>query len=124
MPLGVLLLASCALVPASSRKQREQGAELFASSGCQHCHTIGSVGGHRGPNLSGVGRIKSKTAIRRQIVGGSDIMPPFGDVLEPAEIDDLVAFLHSCRSKHCAENLSPIWPLSCQTRAQQSRQAP
>ena len=123
LPALVGLLVSCSSVFASSRKERDEGAALFASSGCQHCHTVGNVGGHRGPNLSGVGRIKSKSAIRKQIVGGSNIMPPFGEVLKPAEIDDLVAFLHSCRSKQSAENPTPIQPLSSQIQVQPNRQA-
>lgn len=95
----VLFLASCSFAFASSREQRERGAADFASSGCQHCHSISGVGGHRGPDLSGVGRTKSKTAIRRQILYGSDVMPSFRDVLAPSEIKDLVAYLRSCRSK-------------------------
>jgi mono/diheme cytochrome c family protein len=95
----LFLLITSSMVFASSRKEREHGAALFASSGCQHCHMIGSVGGNRGPNLSGVGRVKSKIAIRQQIVAGSKVMPAFGDVLQPTEIDDLVAFLHACKSK-------------------------
>jgi mono/diheme cytochrome c family protein len=103
LPAAVVFLASCSLGFGSSRKQREQGAALFASSGCQHCHSIAGVGGHRGPDLSNVGRIKSKTAIRHQIINGSAVMPSFRDVLAPAEIDDLVAYLHSCRSKQHPE---------------------
>jgi cytochrome c2 len=71
----------------------------FPSSGCQHCHTIGSVGGHRGPNLSNIGRTAKKAAIRKQIVNGNNVMPRFGDVLNSYEIDDLIAYLHSCREK-------------------------
>ncbi len=102
LPPAVVLLACSSFAFGSSRKQRMQGAEVFASSGCQHCHSISGVGGHRGPDLSGVGRIASKTAIRHQIVYGSDVMPAFRDVLEPAEINDLIAYLHSCRSKQHA----------------------
>lgn|GEM_PF-4698559 len=36
----------------------------------------------KGPDLSGVGRKKSKAAIRQQIVYGSKVMPAFGDDLE------------------------------------------
>jgi mono/diheme cytochrome c family protein len=101
--LCFFLLIASSMVSASSRKERQHGAALFASSGCQHCHMIGSVGGNRGPDLSGVGRIKSKAAIRQQIVTGSKVMPAFGDILQPVEIDDLVAFLQSCKSKPSAE---------------------
>jgi len=94
-----LLVASSFPLLASSKEQRTRGAALFASSGCQHCHTIGSVGGHRGPNLSNIGRTAKKAAIRNQIVNGSNVMPAFGEVLQPQEINDLIAYLHSCRKK-------------------------
>lgn len=94
-----LLFASSLPLLASSKEQCTHGAALFVSSGCQHCHTIGSVGGHRGPNLSNIGRTAKKAAIRNQIVNGSNVMPAFGDVLAPQEVDDLIAYLHSCRQK-------------------------
>ena len=45
------------------------------------------------------GGTKSKEAIRAQILNGSKVMPAFGDVLQPAELDDLVAYLRSCKDK-------------------------
>ena len=60
---------------------------------------IGNVGGHRGPNLSTVGRTATKAAIRNHIVNGSNVMPAFGDVLEAQKINDLVEYLRSCRKK-------------------------
>jgi mono/diheme cytochrome c family protein len=85
---------------ASSRSERRaRGAADFASTGCYHCHSIHGNGGHRGPDLSGVGRKRGKAAIRKQILYGSKVMPAFGDVLSPAEVDDLVAYLRSCRDK-------------------------
>jgi len=96
---GALLLAFSLPLLASSKVQRQHGAVLFASSGCQSCHTIGAVGGKRGPDLSGIGRRAKKAAIRNQIVNGSKVMPAFVNVLAPQEIDDLIAYLHSCRQK-------------------------
>lgn len=92
-----LMFSSFAI--ASSRSQRVHGAAVFSRSGCQHCHSIGGVGGHKGPDLSGVGRRKSKAAMRQQIVFGSKVMPAFGDDLEPDELRDLIAYLRSCRQK-------------------------
>jgi mono/diheme cytochrome c family protein len=40
-----------------------------------------------------------KEQLRQQIVDGSKRMPPFGDVLQHQELDDLVAYLRSCRDK-------------------------
>ena len=99
-PVAPALVLACSLpLFASSKEQRARGAQLFTSSGCLHCHTIGNAGGHRGPNLSGVGRTVKKSAMRDHIVHGSQIMPAFGDVLDAQEIDDLVAYLRSCRAK-------------------------
>lgn len=97
--IASFLLIFSPFVSGSSHSQRSHGAAVFAESGCQHCHTIRNVGGHKGPDLSGVGRRKSEAAIREQIVHGSKVMPEFGDVLKPDEISDLIAYLRSCRDK-------------------------
>ena len=96
---SLLVLGFASPAMASSKAQRVHGAALFVTSGCQHCHTIRKVGGHKGPNLSSVGRTKSEDAIRAQVLNGSNVMPAFGDVLEPSELDDLVAYLRSCKDK-------------------------
>ena len=70
--LPALLLVFCSPIIAASKEQRARGAALFASSGCQHCHMMNGVGGHRGPNLSNVGRTATKAAIRKQIIHGSE----------------------------------------------------
>jgi ubiquinol-cytochrome c reductase cytochrome b subunit len=95
----VMLAAGTTIALASSKSQRERGAQLYAANGCQHCHMIAGEGGHKGPDLSSVGRIANKAAIKKQIVNGSRIMPAFGDMLSPAEIDDLVAYLRSCKAQ-------------------------
>jgi mono/diheme cytochrome c family protein len=94
-----LCLAAGSQAFGASQNQREHGAELFVASGCRHCHTIHNVGGHKGPDLSGVGRVLSKDKIREQILNGGDQMPPFMDDLEAAEVNDLIAYLRSCREK-------------------------
>jgi mono/diheme cytochrome c family protein len=102
-----LYLAAATHASGASRNQREHGAELFVASGCRHCHTIRNVGGHKGPDLSGVGRVLSKDKIREQILNGGDQMPPFMDNLEAAEINDLVAYLRSCREKPKKQQTTP-----------------
>ncbi len=97
--IAAFLLAFSSFAIASSRSQRAHGAEVFSESGCQHCHTIRNVGGHKGPDLSGVGRRKSKAALQQQIVYGSKVMPAFGDDLEPNDLKDLIVYLRSCRQK-------------------------
>ena len=99
LPVSLLLAACASLALASSRNQRVHGAAVFEVSGCRHCHSIGGLGGHKGPDLSGVGRRKSKAEMRQQIVYGSKVMPAFGDDLEPNELKDLIAYLKSCRQK-------------------------
>jgi len=84
---------------AASASQRERGASIFVESGCLHCHSIRNRGGHRGPDLSGVGRRLSKRRIRRQILEGSKVMPAFRDDLQPTELADLITYLRSCRDK-------------------------
>jgi mono/diheme cytochrome c family protein len=84
---------------AFSRNQRAHGASVFVASGCSHCHSMRNVGGHKGPDLSGVGRRLKKDQMRRQITGGSRLMPPFGDTLQEMELADLISYLRYCRDK-------------------------
>ena len=95
----IALIASASATNAASRKQREHGSELFQATGCAHCHTIGKVGGNKGPNLSGVGQTVTPAAMRKQIVDGGKGMPPFGEILKPNELNDLIAYLESCKAE-------------------------
>jgi mono/diheme cytochrome c family protein len=97
----VVFFAATSFVPALALSAAEsRGATVYAGSGCQHCHTVhDDGGGDRGPDLSEVGRRRSKTQIRTQILHGGQQMPPFADVLKKSEVDDLVAYLHSCRDQ-------------------------
>jgi len=97
--IAASILGFSCLAFASSRSQRAHGAQVFADTGCEHCHSIRNVGGHRGPDLSGVGRRKSKAELQHQIVYGDKVMPAFGDDLESNDLKDLVAYLKSCRQK-------------------------
>jgi mono/diheme cytochrome c family protein len=99
LPGLCLFLAAGSQAFASSESQRAHGAAIFAANGCGHCHSIHKVGGHKGPDLSGVGRVLSKTKMREQILHGGNEMPSFTDDLEPGEVSDLVAYLRSCREK-------------------------
>ena len=95
----VFALASVSCLPAFAESAKQHGATVFVDNGCQHCHTIRGQGGEKGPDLSGVGRKLNKTQIRTQITQGGRQMPSFGDILKASEVDDLVAYLHSCRDK-------------------------
>lgn len=102
-----LVLACASLAFASSRTKREHGAAVFQANGCQHCHRMNGVGGHKGPDLSDVGKRMPKSAMREQIVHGSKVMPAFGDMLTAGQIKDLVAYLHSCRKAPAPEAPTP-----------------
>jgi mono/diheme cytochrome c family protein len=96
----LVVLSACSPAGfASSREQRAHGASVFAASGCAHCHTIRNVGGHKGPDLSGVGKRLNKSQMQRQIVNGSKLMPSFGDDLQGADLNALLAYLRSCQDK-------------------------
>ena len=96
---ALMLIAVAPAAQASSRSQRAHGAEIFNTNGCLHCHAMGSQGGHRGPNLSDAGRKIAPQAMRKQIEDGGKGMPAFRDVIEPKDIDDLIAYLRSCKAK-------------------------
>ncbi len=96
--LAVFLICPCE-VHSSSDSQRAHGAAIFAESGCLHCHAIGKTGGSAGPNLSGVGERLREAQMRRQIVNGSKVMPPFGNVLDERDLADLLIYLRSCKHK-------------------------
>lgn len=99
--LSLLLSVTVAgsLASASSRDHREHGATVFATNGCAHCHRVNNAGGHKGPDLSGVGRTLTGAQIRKQILQGGNEMPSFADDLEAGEVNDLVTYLRSCREK-------------------------
>ena len=99
LPVLVIFLVCSTAAFSSSRVQRARGASVFAASGCSHCHSIRNVGGHKGPDLSGVGRWLKEDQMRRQITNGSKLMPPFGDELQKTELSDLISYLRSCRDK-------------------------
>jgi mono/diheme cytochrome c family protein len=97
--LTIVLFLSATCLPVFAASDKQDGAALFVDNGCQHCHAIHRNGGDKGPDLSGIGRKLNKTQIRTQILQGGRQMPPFGEILKESEVDDLVAYLHSCRDK-------------------------
>jgi mono/diheme cytochrome c family protein len=100
-PALILSLAVLSSLPAhGSSSDKNRGAVVFTENGCQHCHTIRKSGGDKGPDLSGIGRTLNKTQIRTQILQGGHQMPSFAEILKQSEVDDLVAYLHSCRDKN------------------------
>lgn len=75
----------------------ERGAALFYQKGCEYCHAIGDQGGHRGPDLTSIGQQLTSEQMVVRILNGGKLMPAFAHILEPDELNDLVAFLKSRR---------------------------
>ena len=83
-------------VPAGARA----GEKIFASHGCQACHTIGSQGGTIGPNLSDEGeKGHSREWLTEQLRDPkahdpATLMPSYAS-LSQEELSDLVDYLRS-----------------------------
>ena len=71
------------------------GRELFATSGCTHCHGDTGLGTDKGPSLRDLRKHMSADQVRHQIHDGGQSMPPFADALTDEQITKLVAFLRS-----------------------------
>jgi mono/diheme cytochrome c family protein len=94
--LAAAVLARTLVQPqpaAASSDSVHRGAELFATTGCVHCHGPARLGTDRGPNLTRVRKRLKPDAIAAQIHDGGQSMPPFGDQLTQQQIADLVDFL-------------------------------
>lgn len=78
-----------------------QGAALFRSERCIECHAIKGEGGGVGPDLSAVGRKRSRDFIIEQIRNPkahnpNSVMPAF-DHLPEQDIEHLADYLSSFR---------------------------
>lgn len=69
------------------------GAQLFHEKGCIYCHDISGDGGHRGPELTRIGRLLNHDDIVIRIANGGVNMPAFASTLTAEEIEHLAAFL-------------------------------
>jgi ubiquinol-cytochrome c reductase cytochrome b subunit len=72
-----------------------QGALVFQSKQCHNCHSIGDIGGKRGPALDAVAVRLTSDQLVRQVLQGGGNMPAYGKNLNPAETTALVAFLET-----------------------------
>lgn len=94
----LLLLSGGAVLSCAANAQagsKAEGARLFASSGCAHCHGATGEGTDSGPSLRDVRRKLKATQIERQIVNGGGEMPAFGTALDAEQVKSLVAMLRS-----------------------------
>ena len=106
--LGLVLLPVQESVAEATSSAHTSGHDLFLSSGCSHCHTIDGVGGTIGPNLSGIGRRWKTDMIRGRIEQGTLEMPPYKDVLSDSQIQNLVHYLHTRRSRKPTVQPAPV----------------
>ena len=80
-----------------------QGAVVFQNKQCRNCHSIGNVGGLRGPALDAVASRMTYDQIVRQVIQGGGNMPAYGNALNADETTALVGFLSTLRGN----DLSP-----------------
>lgn len=79
-----------------TKPQYEQGRQIVAQSGCLACHAIGENGSHGGlgPDLTEIGTLVPRLAIKRSIVTGAGIMPSYQDLGEK-KLDQVADYLAS-----------------------------
>lgn len=71
------------------------GRQVFATAGCEGCHTLSAVGstGTIGPNLDNLK--PSYAAVVKQVTNGGGGMPSFAGTLSKAQIDAVAKFVSS-----------------------------
>jgi ubiquinol-cytochrome c reductase cytochrome b subunit len=72
-----------------------QGALVLQYKQCRNCHSLGGVGGQRGPALDTVATRLTDDQLVRQVIQGGGNMPAYGKNLNPAEVEALVAFMQT-----------------------------
>lgn len=75
--------------------QAAHGAMLFHQKGCENCHTIAGFGGERGPELTHIADRLTRREMVLRILNGGTNMPAFASILDPQQVDALVAFLET-----------------------------
>jgi ubiquinol-cytochrome c reductase cytochrome b subunit len=76
-----------------------QGALVLQDKQCRNCHSIGGLGGLRGPALDSIAARMTEDQIIRQVLQGGGNMPSYGNALNPAETTALVHFLLTLRGQ-------------------------
>jgi len=84
-----------AAVVASDDPDVTRGAKLFYEKGCLYCHEVAGRGGHRGPDLTTVGRRMTEQQLILRVDNGGHNMPAFAGVIDRDNLRGLVAFLKS-----------------------------
>ena len=96
--LAALLLSSCSGDQGASKGDPVAGKQLFASSGCEGCHTFKAAGssGTNGPDLDAASPSVRKVMQQLEHPGG--LMPSFADKLSETEKRNLAAFVGASHS--------------------------
>ena len=74
-----------------------QGALVLQEKQCRNCHSIGGVGGLRGPALDAIAARMTYDQMVRQVLQGGGNMPAYGNSLSADETTALVGFLSTLR---------------------------
>jgi menaquinol-cytochrome c reductase cytochrome b/c subunit len=80
-------------------KQALAGAKLFATAGCEQCHTyLGTGSSNLGaPDLSSIGKGQTAAFFSQYVSNprkfGNQVMPVYGDTFSKTQLDQLGAFL-------------------------------
>src|SRR5215204_3858052 len=83
--------------------EAQEGAQLFAESGCTNCHTyLGSGVANLGaPDLSGVGNEMDAARLQAYISNprefGNQVMPVYGETLSEEQLGQIAAFLEASK---------------------------
>jgi len=87
-----------------------RGAVVVQSKQCRNCHSLGGLGGERGPALDGVANRLTRDQLIRQVIQGGGNMPAYGKNLSPDEVTALVAFLQTLGDPNVAPARVPTGP--------------
>jgi len=83
--------------------EAQEGAQLFAESGCTNCHTyLGSGVANLGaPELSSIGQSIDKARAKAYVANprafGNNVMPVYGETLTDQQLDQIAAFLEASK---------------------------
>ena len=102
-----ILLAGCHHLPPSKPLSQLTPTELRGYTvfhqQCAQCHNANNQKPLHGPGLQGIfkkpylpsGAPANDDRVRATILEGRNMMPPFGDVLNDRQMNDLLAYLHT-----------------------------
>lgn len=106
------LLAVPPAVVSNLKGPARTGAHLFKTEGCIACHMVHGVGGVRGPDVDNIiYQFPVRARLIEQILYGGhgtsyQYMPAFGKILNPSQVNDLVAFLNALPKANMAASSS------------------